>query len=172
MPKKIRQVDIDNLWHTYESIHGTQPLVKGEVLVGVRKLLRAAGAPNYKDVEVKFVTGRNQTRFVERNQLNVNLQTGGWREIAHSIGWRADNGTMATQMKLARKVCEEGWLVGKMIPKPKPKPPPPTKDEQRAVNIARLKARRDAWFRKKDRAVNAIKKIDRSLAAYRRHGHG
>lgn len=44
--------------------------------------------------------------------------------------------------------------------------PEPTVDERRAIKVARLVARRDAWISKRDRAVRALAKIERSLRYY------
>jgi hypothetical protein len=169
MPKLITQADIDRVWDTYEAIHGTQPLTIAEVEAGVKKLLRAGGAKERKRVQIKFVTGRNRTHFVDLNQLNVNLEVASWRSIVWTVTWRCNqNRPASVEYKLAKRACEGNFLVGALIPVPKVMVPL-SKEQIRATKIARLVARRKVWEAKQLRARTWIKKIDRSLNAYRRH---
>jgi len=164
MPKKITQAEIDHVWDTYEAFHGVTTPTKDEVTRGVKKLLRG------KNIAIKFVTGRNTTRFISMNQLNINL-TQGWRAIVTSCAWRlSPSGWVepSAELKLVKRVCQNDWLVGALQPVVKPKEKP-SKDEVRAGKIERLEARMLAWMKKQARADAAIVKINRSLTALRRY---
>jgi hypothetical protein len=61
----------------------------------------------------------------------------------------------------------DAWLVR---PQKKVEAPKPTKEQEQAKKVERLLARRKAWLTKAKRATNALAKIDKSLAYYRREG--
>lgn len=171
MPKLITEDDIKRVWDTYEAIHGVPTITNEERLKGARKLYRTATGVAWKG-KTRLTFGRS---YVNDGQSTLFVKVGSpWRQVCNDL---ASDLTSTTQLEmrrqhrinveylLAKRVCQSDWLLGVLKPKPKA---PPTKEEKRAAKIAALEARREQWVKKRDRATNAIKKIDRSLNATRR----
>lgn len=175
MPRRVTDAEVEMVWHTYESFHGVPKITREEAAKGVRKLLRMIGLPVHQHPEIKFVTGRNRTAWMGTRKLNINLtkntldDTGNtWRDIVRACAWRKTSTyDPGLQIKMARRVCMDNWLLGELKPEVKPKVKL-TKDQVRAGKIARLEVRLDSWQRKQDRAITAMRKINRSLNALRR----
>jgi len=141
-----------------------------ETVKGVRKLIRAASGEVWDGPVVMGTTGPTRFASVDGGySLWVNRRSG-WPGICSDLAkaMAVEENRLALELKLARRVCEKHWLVGALVPQNKTVVAP-TKQQVREGKIARLKARRGAWEKKVLRARNAIKKIDRSLTAYRRH---
>jgi hypothetical protein len=180
MPRKIKRADIERVWETYRQIQGLPIPTQEEIQRGMPKLIRAATGESWKGPIITGTSGPTRFEHVSKNgawgyELWVNRKSG-WPCICQELTKAVSNadpptwhGDLSIELKLARRVCEKHWLVGALGPKIKTVVAP-SKDEVRREKVERLEVRRAAWVKKRERATNAIKKIDRSLTAYRRKG--
>jgi hypothetical protein len=72
----------------------------------------------------------------------------------------------ALELAMIQYAMKKGWHLPKAKPEPKPKP---SKDEARALKIARTVASIARWEAKARRAENALRKLRRRKAGLERH---
>lgn len=149
-----------------------------EALRGAKKLLRSVGV-RIDAYDWKVTHGRRYT-YGRRGTIYVNPDHG-WQEIVHLLShWHFqkkyggafkphDRRHATIERRMIETVIARGWLTG-ALNRPDPvEAPKPTRQEARLATIARKVELRDEWIRKRDRAVRAIARYDRSINALKRH---
>jgi hypothetical protein len=140
------------------------------------KLARACGQGSTGKMRagcVKFVTGRARS-YRDGPWARINLEHT-WRDIIYGYTWQWTGGRTGSKqyemqwMRMYKKASVAFLTRSLYLPPAKAEPvPAPSKDDERRGKIQRLVDRRAAWVKKQERAEMWIKKIDRSLKAYRR----
>lgn len=169
MPRKITQADIDRVWDTYTKVYGEDALIPTpeECRRGVPKLMRILTGKTWDGPISLGTIGLTRTVQVGEGWVLWVNRKAGWRSICLNLAIDT-NAHPSLHLKMAKAVCERGWLAGALLPDPKVVAPP-SREDVREDKIARLEAREAAWLKKQARAANALKKIRRSLNALRRH---
>lgn len=163
-------------------------LTADEAVAAAKKLYRFAHGRSWKG-KVVVTSGRNHTRMGyagrRRHQFDgtarpyaiiVNPRDG-WHELVHHLShWWGPHGHNAKharyEMRMIKEVVRRGWLEGALKREPEPEPAPIPAEEAkalaRAMKVERTDAAIERWERKKRRAENALKKLQRRKAALER----
>src|SRR5574337_697725 len=171
--------DFEQAWKDVVTLYHPDVPTADEVEAAVAKLTRFIFGNGTAPIPVKWGYRRTQVVYDYYTNPSYHIHASHsdttWRMVIAVMAWvRWDAVGSATRSldghkrTLLREVVRRGWLAGTLIPTERPKAEP-TKEQIRALKIARLEARIETWEKKQQRAENALKKLRQSLNAYRRH---
>lgn len=168
--QRVRYASVNGSWP-----EGELPIPTGqEAISAVKRLYRVAMGKPWKG-KLKLTSGNRHTwpsggvYYVNPNRQGWSFN--GWKDIVHAVSHYCHRRLHPTrkphdfrhellEKELVRYVVSHGWLEGKLRREPAPKP------DVRTVRAERVKARIEAWERKRRRAETALKKLKRTHRYY------